>query len=452
MSSGGAMMKGFASGHGLARAGLTDAQKIAAKVFLTSSCGDATDAPIDEAYEVEVDDFARAECELEVAADAADHDAAPTAIVPMGSAGAATVVSALAASRKAQKFKAPRAYGGAASARKAAPRASKSRFKRPRSAPQGGRAEKASATESPTAAQLAHRTARAAIVPRAEACTAQVAASRTLLSEEQAALVAKKRAAALAKLAAKRSTREFASNIALAEVSGGGTNAVLSSPSGASSTAATSTSSSAPRTTASAFAATEFLATGIVGLDTHLGGGLPIGQLSEVHGASGCGKTQLFYTLAGAVTRVKGECAGQVMWIDCLKGYAAKRLEEIPGASLDAVQIAQVNTLARIRRLIKIDIPRLCASAAAAATPVPFRLVMVDGLVAAVRFVSRAVDVSTTYSGAACACPILHVCALDTTHGPPVCAEAKLSSTHFISHRFILYCTSSVHSFAFLRR
>jgi hypothetical protein len=373
---------------------LTEAQKIAAKVFLMTSSVNSADAPIDEAYEVELDDFAAAECALEVAADAADYDAVPTPIVPMDSSGAATVVAAIAASRKVPKFKAPRASSGAPAARKAALPARKPRFKRPRSAaPQGGAAAKASAGVSPTTAQLVHRTSRAAIVPSAVACTAQVAASRTLLSAEQAALVAKKRAAALAKLAAKRSAREHASSIALAEASSTAGGGVPSPVGGASPAAAAAAASScAPRSTAAAFAATEFIATGIVGLDARLGGGLPIGQLTEVHGASGCGKTQLFYTLAGAVTRAEGEGAGRVLWIDCLRGYAQKRLEEIPGASLDAVLIAQVNTLAHIRRLIKFDIPRLrTASAADVATPV--RLVMLDGLVAAVRAVAFVVDV-----------------------------------------------------------
>uniref|UniRef100_A0A1B0A550 DNA repair protein RAD51 homolog 3 n=1 Tax=Glossina pallidipes TaxID=7398 RepID=A0A1B0A550_GLOPL len=66
-------------------------------------------------------------------------------------------------------------------------------------------------------------------------------------------------------------------------------------------------------------------------LDTHLGGGLPLGQITELCGASGAGKTQFCLQLCINVQfhLTVGGIEGKAMFIDTNGGFSPFRLREI---------------------------------------------------------------------------------------------------------------------------
>uniref|UniRef100_A0A7S3NIS9 RecA family profile 1 domain-containing protein n=1 Tax=Aureoumbra lagunensis TaxID=44058 RepID=A0A7S3NIS9_9STRA len=71
---------------------------------------------------------------------------------------------------------------------------------------------------------------------------------------------------------------------------------------------------------------TEFLSTGNVAIDALLGGGIRRGEITELQGECGSGKTSFCLTVAALAAKNKL----QVIWIDgCTCGFDAKRLRDI---------------------------------------------------------------------------------------------------------------------------
>jgi RAD51-like protein 2 len=76
------------------------------------------------------------------------------------------------------------------------------------------------------------------------------------------------------------------------------------------------------------------------GLDTVLGGGVYTGKLTEVCGAAGLGKTQLCMQLCVNVQipRRFGGLGAKAVYVDTEGSFSSKRLVEIAGATIRAVQ------------------------------------------------------------------------------------------------------------------
>ncbi|GJM94439.1 hypothetical protein PR202_ga11081 [Eleusine coracana subsp. coracana] len=73
------------------------------------------------------------------------------------------------------------------------------------------------------------------------------------------------------------------------------------------------------------------LATTLAGLDKALGGGIPLGKLTEVVGPSGIGKTQFCLKLAllAALPECYGGLNGRVVYIDTESKFSSRRMIEI---------------------------------------------------------------------------------------------------------------------------
>lgn len=70
------------------------------------------------------------------------------------------------------------------------------------------------------------------------------------------------------------------------------------------------------------------LRTGFAPLDQHLGGGLPLGTISELVGPAGAGKTQLCLSLV-AHTLLCGDAASRVVYVDTEGSFSSERLFRI---------------------------------------------------------------------------------------------------------------------------
>ncbi|CAM0957999.1 unnamed protein product [Alopecurus aequalis] len=81
------------------------------------------------------------------------------------------------------------------------------------------------------------------------------------------------------------------------------------------------------------------LATTLCGLDEALGGGLPLGKLTEVVGPSGIGKTQFCLKLALLATLPEcyGGLNGRVVYIDTESKFSSRRMIEIGQKSLPQI-------------------------------------------------------------------------------------------------------------------
>ncbi|KAJ1261370.1 hypothetical protein BS78_09G024700 [Paspalum vaginatum] len=81
------------------------------------------------------------------------------------------------------------------------------------------------------------------------------------------------------------------------------------------------------------------LATTLCGLDEALGGGIPMGKLTEVVGPSGIGKTQfcLKVALLGALPEYYGGLDGRVLYIDTESKFSSRRMIEIGQKSFPQV-------------------------------------------------------------------------------------------------------------------
>ena len=64
----------------------------------------------------------------------------------------------------------------------------------------------------------------------------------------------------------------------------------------------------------------------------HLGGGIPVGRVTEIYGQAGVGKTQLCLQLCANVGILEG-LKGQSVYLDCHGGFNSKRLYDICNAS-----------------------------------------------------------------------------------------------------------------------
>jgi len=84
---------------------------------------------------------------------------------------------------------------------------------------------------------------------------------------------------------------------------------------------------------------TVFLPTNIGGIDSALGGGIPIGQITEIYGQAGVGKTQLCLQLcANARLPEKfGGLNGKSVFLDCHGGFNSKRLYQICNATQESL-------------------------------------------------------------------------------------------------------------------
>jgi len=77
--------------------------------------------------------------------------------------------------------------------------------------------------------------------------------------------------------------------------------------------------------------AEEFLPTNVDSIDTILGGGIPVGRVTEVYGQAGVGKTQLCLQLCANARLPKnfGGLNGKSVYLDCHGGFNSNRLNEI---------------------------------------------------------------------------------------------------------------------------
>lgn len=73
----------------------------------------------------------------------------------------------------------------------------------------------------------------------------------------------------------------------------------------------------------------ELLPTNIGSIDTILGGGIPVGRVTEIYGQAGVGKTQLCLQLCANVELLNE----QSVYLDCHGGFNSKRLYDICNAS-----------------------------------------------------------------------------------------------------------------------
>ncbi|KAK3137639.1 hypothetical protein QOZ80_5BG0455020 [Eleusine coracana subsp. coracana] len=81
------------------------------------------------------------------------------------------------------------------------------------------------------------------------------------------------------------------------------------------------------------------LATTLAGLDEALGGGIPLGKLTEVVGPSGIGKTQFCLKLAllAALPECYGGLNGRVVYIDTESKFSSRRMIEIGQTSFPQI-------------------------------------------------------------------------------------------------------------------
>lgn len=82
-----------------------------------------------------------------------------------------------------------------------------------------------------------------------------------------------------------------------------------------------------------------FLPTNIEAIDSILGGGIPIGRVTEIFGQAGVGKTQLCLQLCANARLPKhfGGLNGKSVYLDCHGGFNSKRLYEICNSAQEAV-------------------------------------------------------------------------------------------------------------------
>ena len=382
---------GFGTAGGKSSSALTASQRAAASTFLFTSnaTGDVGDA-VEEDRLVEVDESLLGEAALE-SAWIFEEDAAATgeAVPTMEVEVVAPTVDTTASSPAAAAFRPPRsaAEGGTTDAAKAAQKKRPTRkrstrraaFKRPRAADATSAAAAAPSAVEIVAKKRAKAAAFkkrslvpqkqkkeeetttaaapgvAAAAPEREATAAAAAAApedsssstsaststsstsaplplaSVAVSEDVRAQIAEKRELALQKLNAKRAAQkqEWEASVAAAEANG-------TSSASTSAATASASASSAPKVKQTGDAAatrvlpSSWLPTGISALDARLGGGLPRGQLCEIHGASASGKTQLCYTLAVNATLSVARPAQRVLWFDCgSKGFRVARLKQV---------------------------------------------------------------------------------------------------------------------------
>ena len=381
---------GTAAG-GKSSSALTASQRAAASTFLFTSnaTGDVGDA-VEEDRLVEVDESLLGEAALE-SAWIFEEDAAATgeAVPTMEVEVVAPTVDTTASSPAAAAFRPPRsaAEGGTTDAAKAAQKKRPTRkrstrraaFKRPRAADATSAAAAAPSAVEIVAKKRAKAAAFkkrslvpqkqkkeeetttaaapgvAAAAPEREATAAAAAAApedsssstsaststsstsaplplaSVAVSEDVRAQIAEKRELALQKLNAKRAAQKQEREASVAAAEANGTSSASTSAATASASA-----SSAPKVKQTGDAAatrvlpSSWLPTGISALDARLGGGLPRGQLCEIHGASASGKTQLCYTLAVNATLSVARPAQRVLWFDCgSKGFRVARLKQV---------------------------------------------------------------------------------------------------------------------------
>lgn len=131
---------------------------------------------------------------------------------------------------------------------------------------------------------------------------------------------------------------------------------------------------------------TTFLSTGSDSFNTLLGGGYPIGLITEIHSENGLGKTQSAFTASIMCTRPveEGGLDGHVMYIDTEGTFNAHRVAEIAESRgydasevLSKIHVARVMTSAQ-QVLIIDKVNELALNT-------PIRLIVVDSVMARFR-------------------------------------------------------------------
>ena len=97
------------------------------------------------------------------------------------------------------------------------------------------------------------------------------------------------------------------------------------------------------------------LSTGCRSIDQLLGGGVCTGHVTEVYGAQGSGKTQLAYSLIGAVTR---DSRNTALLIDTDGSFVRERLCEV-GANPDRVHVLRLTDADEILACLPVLLPSI---------------------------------------------------------------------------------------------
>lgn len=130
----------------------------------------------------------------------------------------------------------------------------------------------------------------------------------------------------------------------------------------------------------------KFLRTGSRAIDELIGGGYPVGLISEIHAENGMGKSQSCFTASVMATlpESEGGLDGHVIYIDTEGTFDAHRIAQIaeargydPQEVLSRVHVARVMTSSQ-QVLIMDKVNEL-------ATQIPIRLVIVDSIMARFR-------------------------------------------------------------------
>jgi len=135
------------------------------------------------------------------------------------------------------------------------------------------------------------------------------------------------------------------------------------------------------------------LATGVKGIDELLGGGLRAGELYELAGEFGTGKTQLCHQLAVTVQlpEEKGGMAGRAVYIDTEGTFSpprvaaiARRFELDPKNALNAVAVYRPLNTGELERFVREELSGYLEGGA--------RLVVIDSVIALYRAQYRGME------------------------------------------------------------
>lgn len=96
-----------------------------------------------------------------------------------------------------------------------------------------------------------------------------------------------------------------------------------------------------------------FLSLSIEQLDNSLGGGVPVGNVTEITGPSGVGKTQFCFMLSVLATlpAALGGLNGQVIYIDTESTFSAERVMEIAHSRLPEVYTSEKQLMQLMQRI-----------------------------------------------------------------------------------------------------
>jgi RecA/RadA recombinase len=127
------------------------------------------------------------------------------------------------------------------------------------------------------------------------------------------------------------------------------------------------------------------ISTGSSDLDEMLAGGILPGELTEIYGEAGAGKTQLMFSLA--INTMISRDPGGVCWIDTEGAFSAARLVEIattkgfdpPEEVLDNIAVMRAPT-----HEIQMTGPSL-VYALVSTSQIPYKLVVIDSIISTFR-------------------------------------------------------------------